>query len=392
MYVPAPAWLANCVHPNSLTRATVERRLRRIGLLGSRNSTKDTGHLHVRSQKVYARGSVAERVPRHMISPPKPTLERWSLKQWQSFEAQHAAPIFHARLAWAVALHDTNPEIVPAPHVLRLPSGETVFLPLVRSSGGRLPWRCFEGVPQGHNVFLTMDGKAVEGELLREALDALSRCSVDSLVLNLWPALNVLKPPNWSARYFSASVLDLSLGAEAALARMSSVARRLGEHSRKAGIVCFPQSDAGAVHRFYDLQPERWAKTHALVGQRFLHTLVKHAPRDVEIWFAYHEGRAIAGAVVLFGSHEAYIWLTAVVPDVMPLRPLSLMHMCGVQAAAARGLRWYNLGSSENLPDVQRLKAALGAPAVPFARLTLEKGVFRLYRQLRNRRAAQPVA
>lgn len=74
------------------------------------------------------------------------------------------------------------------------------------------------------------------------------------------------------------------------------------------------------------------------------------------------------------------------------LRPSNALNFALLQAAAARGMSWYNLGSSEGLPGVARFKKDLGASAVPYAELTSARAPFKLYRNVRRALAARVTA
>jgi len=236
----------------------------------------------------------------------------------------------------------------------------------------------------GHNVILNMDGSVVDGPRLRQVLIELKQCKLDRLILNFWQELAIPETPGWSARWFDTSVIDLGAGAEVALDRMDAKSRRMAQQAQRRGVSCAPRTDHAGVEIFFDMLPERWANARPLVSKRFLQILVDQAGPDVELRFAYYEGKPIAGGVALYGSKEVYVWLTAVDEKMATFRPLSILHVDAIRAAAARGMRWYNLGSSEGLPMVKRLKDAFGGTTTKYARLTLEKNHFRLYRRFRE--------
>ena len=320
-----------------------------------------------------------------------PVFQPLTIAEWIAFDRQHSAPTFQARPPWALALAAENPRNTPAPLRVDVSADLATIVPLVRTQSGRLKWRVFEGTPlDGHDVILSTNGTLVDGPALTRVLAALRAWNSDSLTLNFWPLLSVASIEGWSSRRFDASIVDLREGPDAALARMDGKSRRMAGQAERRGVVCVLQTDAAAIDSYYDLlvlSSKRWGKDKPIVSKTFLRSLVEHGGADVEIWLARYEGTTIAGLIGLYGTHECYVWSAVMDPDKAVLRPHNLLHLRLIQAAAARGMQWYNLGSSEGLPNVKRFKDGLGADTVPYERFTLEKGAYRVYRKLRGSRA-----
>ena len=87
---------------------------------------------------------------------------------------------------------------------------------------------------------------------------------------------------------------------------------------------------------------------------------------SVEVWIARYDGAAIAGGIALYGSQEVALWTTAMRTEMEVLRPHNILHADIIAHAAERGIHWYNLLSSANLPGVLRFKQALGAASVSY--------------------------
>jgi lipid II:glycine glycyltransferase (peptidoglycan interpeptide bridge formation enzyme) len=71
------------------------------------------------------------------------------------------------------------------------------------------------------------------------------------------------------------------------------------------------------------------------------------------------------------------------------LRPSNALNFALMRAAAARGMLWYNLGSSEGLPGVARFKDNLGAMEIPYHEIRVERRPFKIYANVRKVLAAR---
>jgi CelD/BcsL family acetyltransferase involved in cellulose biosynthesis len=313
-----------------------------------------------------------------------------SAEQWQAFQARHPSPTFFASPAWALAFNESDPRIVPQPLVFDIRGGPAVLLPAVRARNSRLAWRVYVGFPLGgYDVVFTTGGDVVEGELLQRALQQVTELNLDSIELTIWPMLAVTCPAGWQAHRYEASVIDLKHGADAAIERMDGRSRRMAGQAQRRGVACVQQTDANGLDAYYDLlllSAKRWGRTAPTVTKRFLQALLHHGAADVEIWLAIFEEKPIAGIVALYGSSEVNVWSAAMDSEYSVLRPHNILNVTLMRAAAERGMRWYNLGSSEGLPGVKKFKDGLGAETVFYDRLTFEKGAYKFYRRLRERR------
>jgi hypothetical protein len=72
--------------------------------------------------------------------------------------------------------------------------------------------------------------------------------------------------------------------------------------------------------------------------------------------------------------------------DFAAARPSNALNVALIRAAAERKVRWYNLGSSEGLPGVQRFKEGVGAVTLAYTTWRRDSALFGLYRRLRGRR------
>lgn len=316
-------------------------------------------------------------------------IEQLSIEEWIAFDAAHPAPTFFARPPWALALADANPSMTPAPLRVRLRSGERIVLPTMRTSGGPLRWREHCGFPLGaYTCFLREDGSLAEQSQCEEVLAHVARFA-DAATLVPWPLGPV--PHSNDGVLHETAVVDLGEGIDAALAGVAGIFRRMAGQAERRGVRCAPSRDAGAVDEYYrllELSAQRWGIGKPTISKQLLHALVERGGNDVEIWFAHAEGQTIGGGVVFYGAQEFFFWSAAMDARFGRLRPSNALNFALLRAAAARGMKHYNLGSSEGLPGVAKFKDNLGARDIPYREIALARSRYKFYTGVRRAIAA----
>ena len=310
----------------------------------------------------------------------------YSMDAWRAMD-RSPAPTFQARPIWALALADANRGLEPAPQACTFADGSICVVPMVRSRRS-LGWAVFSGTPLGgYTVALEADGSLAAPARARASFSAVLASAGHSVTITPWP-LAPGDPPDLraSATQHETAVIDLGDGAAAALARMDGKCRRMAGQAERRGVRCVRATQPDAVDRYYAMLEEsalRWGRKRPTFPKRLLEALVAHGGEAVEIWFAEHQGEAIAGGVMLYGGEEANFWSAAMRSDFGTLRPSNALNVALIGAAAARGVRWYNLGSSEGLPGVARFKEGLGAQTVRYVTWKHERRAYSVYRSLR---------
>lgn len=317
-------------------------------------------------------------------------IDELSLEEWRHFDETHPAPTFFARPAWSIALSESFPNTRPAALRIGLAGRRHVIVPAVRVHGGALRWREYRAFPfGGYTCFLSDDGLPVKKHETAVALEALSRYA-DTATIIPWPlAEYAQRSPHVP---HETAVVDLSNGLDAAMANVEGIFRRMAGQAERRGVVCAPSRAADAVDRYYqllELSAKRWGLERPSITRSLIDSLVRLGGRDVEVWFARAEERDIAGGVVFYGSQELFFWSAAMDTEFGRLRPSNALNFALIRAAAARGMLWYNLGSSEGLPGVARFKRELGAVTVPYPEINLSKAPFRVYSSLRRAMATR---
>lgn len=316
-------------------------------------------------------------------------IDEISLDAWAQID-KNPAPTFQARPAWALALADANTAYAPAPLACVMDDGTRCLIPLVRSRGS-LGWRVFSGTPLGgYTAVLRDDGALADARTAATALRAVLDEAGHSVTVTPWPLAEVESGLLAGAAIeHETSIVDLEGGVEAALPRMDGKFRRMAGQATRRGVTCARADGSSAVDTYYAMLEEsaiRWGRKTPTFSKRLLEALVARGGADVEIWFATFEGEAIAGGVMLYGADEANFWSAAMRADFGTLRPSNALNVALINASVQRGMRWYNLGSSEGLPGVARFKEGLGARQVRYVTWRRESALYRIYRTLRPRR------
>ena len=313
-------------------------------------------------------------------------IEPVPMHSWLAFDARYPAPTFFARPAWAQALAYAYPHLRPYPVWVHTPT-TSVLVPLMQSSGGRLGWREFVGMPLGtYTCAMRGDGTLADAAEYDAAISILAH-ACDALTIVPWPLATPPCAPSWTRVRHEAAAIDLSSGETAVMSRMAGVSRRMAGQAERRGIECAPCRSGLAVSTFYGMlceSSERWGLTRPPFPRELLDGLYSYGGSDVEIWLAQCDGHPVAGGVVVFGSQELFFWSAAMRQAFARLRPSNALNLSLIRAALARGVHWYNLGASEGLPGVERFKRGLGADAVTYAALQYKSARYTVYSHLRS--------
>lgn len=314
-------------------------------------------------------------------------IERLSLADWQLFDAVHRAPTFFARPGWALALADAFETLTPAPLRVRAESGKPVIVPLMQRTGGRLRWKEYVAPYGGYTCVLDESGATASPADSASALETIARYA-DHLTAIPYPLAPGPRLPAAERIEHETAVIDLDGGAEAALGRLAGISRRMAGQAMRRGVTCAPSTENDAVDAYYAMlesSARRWGAQSPHIPRALLEAVLRHGGSDAEIWFARHEGQRIAGGVVFYGREEFFFWSAAMLHEFGRLRPSNALNVALIEAAATRGMRWYNLGSSEGLPGVARFKRDLGASDVSYAEYRFSRAAFSTYTALRRR-------
>ncbi len=312
-------------------------------------------------------------------------IERLNIEQWRAYDEAHPAPTFFARPGWALALAEAYPGMQAAPLQIRLQGNRHIIVPLMQMPGGALRWRAYCGFPLGgYTCFLNEDGTQADVEECERAIERIRRNADDATIVP-WPLGP--RPETGRGAQHETAVVDLSGGLDAAMAGVAGIFRRMAGQAERRGVVCEPSTEPDAVDAYYELleaSAKRWGLERPAIPKALIAALVRHGGNDVEIWFARAEGRRIGGGIVFYGAQEFFFWSAAMLADYGRLRPSNALNFALMRAAAARGMLWYNLGSSEGLPGVAKFKDNLGARDIAYHELRVSRAPYRLYANVRK--------
>jgi plasmid stabilization system protein ParE len=312
-------------------------------------------------------------------------IERLSLEEWLAFDRAYPAPTFFARPPWAMALSETYGALEIAPMRIQIKGRPAVLIPLVRVGGGALRWKAYNGFPLGgYTCVMEENGSLADSDLCLAALQHLA-AHADAVTAVPWPLAHTL--PGQAAKRHETSVLDLSGGTEAALARVPGLFRRMAGQAERRGVECAAARGEDAADRYYALleaSARRWGLRTPRTPKALIISLRRHGGDDVEIWFARAGGIDVAGGLVFYGAQELFFWSAAMLSEYGRLRPSNALNFALIQSAAERGMRWYNLGASEGLPGVARFKKDLGASPIIYSDLHISRTHYKVYANMRR--------
>ena len=314
-----------------------------------------------------------------------------SVTDWEAIDRKKPAPTFFARPAWVQSVAEAYPRFTVAPMWCEFADGSRVFVPMVKSRG-RLGWREYVALPlDKYTAALESDGQLADPARAQAAFAYLLTHLGHSCTLTPWPpAYGAITIPGIAGEPRETSLLDVSAGAAAALARMDGNARRMANQAERRGVTCAREaSSSEIVDEYYEMlciTASAWELGAPTFPKRLLEGVIARGGPDVEIWFARYEGKPIGGGVAVYGEQELMFWSAAMLSEFSTLRPSNALNVALIRAAAARGVRWYDLGSSAGcLPGVKRFKEGLGATSAPYTRFIRISPTFAMYSDLRKR-------
>ncbi|MEN9419271.1 MAG: hypothetical protein RI988_2891 [Pseudomonadota bacterium] len=136
--------------------------------------------------------------------------------------------------------------------------------------------------------------------------------------------------------------------------------------------------------RVYAASAQRWGRA-APPYPRALFEALLESP-STQLWAHHVEGRLACAMVVLVGRRDALYWqgVSHIEDDQKPAHPMARLFDAVVQGLVQQGVKRFNLGASEGLPNVQRFKEEFGAQPVPYAALLHESPTWRFAQGVRG--------
>lgn len=279
-----------------------------------------------------------------------------------------------------------------ASRLYRFPSGLTAVVPLVRRRRERRLGLVLEaGMPASWNMGgIVLDRLASPAEtdaILAELASrraAQIRIRPNPLQESLWHG----RAPRAQRITRRAHVIDLDGGEEAVWARFRSQSRRGVRKATRSGVEIEVDTTGRLIPVFLGLQAiavERWAtqQNEPLLLARWrarrrdtlasLSRMAAHLGEACRVWVARHEGRPVAGAIVLVGQNASDT-KAAMDHTVAPqLRANDLLQWSALQDAIAAGCHRYHMGESGSNQGLATYKERFGAYPVDYGEYRFER-------------------
>jgi len=279
----------------------------------------------------------------------------------------------HAPLAYGLDFEDRRCALVPGA--------------IVERALGPVRLRYFVSNPLGaYGGCLPLDGSPLEPAHVRDVLRWLVDEGFNVVEVTLGPdqvpEAEIGTVHHYAARSLETHALNLEAAGDLE-GEYSPAGRRNLRRARDSGVTIERAGPAGwsGFSPVWEAACER--RGRGSPDAALLRRLIQ--PREGgELFLAWRQGRAIAGAIVFMAEPEWFYWQGAALAEALPFRPNNLLHHEIALAARAAGARWYNFGASEGLPGVARFKRTFGARPRPYLRYRFEDRLYRSARRLRR--------
>jgi hypothetical protein len=277
---------------------------------------------------------------------------------------------FSHRAAAGQALAAAFSEYSFEPHRVAYNDGVSVLVPLVRGAR-RLPvLTTMFAMPLG----LEGTPLVLEGEIGPAHVRALFHALGCGRLLVHGGAGGT--PPGGAAAGEATHVLDLTPGFDAVWSgSFSSKNRNSCRKAEKAGVDIETSTAVGEYHHLYAAASRAWGYDEPPYPRALLDGLA--ASGHAELWLARLDGAAIAGALLLRGSHDVLYWSGAVDATHRTLAPGNAVIKAAIESACQRGVAYFDFGASTGLPGVSAFKESFGATEVRYASADLRSTRYR---------------
>ena len=177
-----------------------------------------------------------------------------------------------------------------------------------------------------------------------------------------------------SAGESSTHVLELTPGYEALWENaFSGKNRNSCRKASRSGVAVRRTSSAKAATAYYRIYADatrQWGHDEPPYPKNLVEGLA--SSENADLWLAYIDDRAVAGALILKGTEDIFYWSGAMDRAHQSASPSNELLRAVLQWACERGYRYMDFGSSKGLPGVKKFKESFGARsvAVPVAEVT----------------------
>jgi hypothetical protein len=288
----------------------------------------------------------------------------WS--DWERIVSTSPEATYFQTHHWARLLSTVFPQMTPHGKVYRLSQGHEVLVPAMVV---RRRW----GMPHLESMPMGGYGGPVSSAPLRQE-DLLQ---LEHLVLSpsLW-ALTVYPSPtsrtdlsHWGDPVpFYSHVLSLDGGfAEVWSSRFDRKLRNQVRKAERSAVELSVASDPDqwrTFARLYRRKSSQW--TWQGYPERMFLLLADHEAPHVRLWLAHKEQSLLSGLVVLSWGDHAVPWASAMEEGSGSFCPNHALYRQAIECACGEGRRWFNFGSSRELPALHMFKESFGAQRIDY--------------------------
>jgi hypothetical protein len=300
------------------------------------------------------------------------------------FVAGFAEATFFHTPAWIETLDASFPEFTVGWLTAREAGSIVGLMPVVRAAKGpfgflwALPWGTY-----GHPIARST---AVKGALI----DAFARLAAHPLCLEA--AVSVFDgaylsdvPPAATVRMEECSLIPLEGSFEDFWRNaLSSKRRQLCNRGLRSGVsvrMLETEEEVRSFHTLYVTGSRSWGGVHPY-PLRFFMELFGRRDDGVVFWGGFLEGRLLGGNIDFYFGDMAQAWQAGLSAEAYPYYVGSLLVTAAVEEAYRRGLKVFNLGSSQDDEGIIFFKKSLGGAEFIYPVLEIRK---KWWRWLRNR-------
>lgn len=143
---------------------------------------------------------------------------------------------------------------------------------------------------------------------------------------------------------------------------LGSKRRRLCNRARDGGVDVRPIEDSGAMREFYsayEAESIRWGGVHPY-PYTFFEELLARRDRGVLVLGAYLEDEFLGGHIDFYFGEQAQAWQAGLTKHAFSYEVSALLIVRAVEEAYRRGMKYFNLGSSDGNEGIIFFKESLG--------------------------------
>jgi hypothetical protein len=143
---------------------------------------------------------------------------------------------------------------------------------------------------------------------------------------------------------------------------LSGKRRQLCNRAEEAGVVVRPIDDQGGVREFYgayEAESAEWGGVHPY-PYRFFEEILAHRDQGALILGAYLDDEFLGGHINFYFGDQAQAWQAGLTDRASSFEASAMLVVRAVEEAYRRGMKYFNLGSSDGNEGIIFFKESLG--------------------------------